>query len=75
MRRDPFPPSERSDDPEDSGRVRNRLWALIDRYAEDCLREGKSLLRTVRRTVVIVGTLIALALVGLIVVIGYALLR
>ena len=61
--------------PQDGERWRERLGELIDRYAEDYLREGKSLFRTVRRTVAIVGTLVALAALGLVVVIAYAVLR
>ena len=61
--------------PEPPHRARDRIWELVDRHGDDYLQEGKRLLRRARRTVTIVGIVIAAAAIAVAAVAVYAVLR
>ncbi len=53
----------------------DHVWEMIEQHAEDYLLEGERLLRTLRRMILFVGVAVALAGVGLVAVVAFALLR
>lgn len=62
-------------EPKDPRRVRDRVWELVDRHGDDYLDEGKKLLRRARRTMMIVGVVVAVTAIAIVAIIAYAILR
>lgn len=55
--------------------AKDRLFDLVERHGDDYVVGGKRLLHRVRRTVTIVGTLVALVAVAILALVAYAVLR
>lgn len=61
--------------PPERRRLQDKLLELIDRHGDQYLEEGKHLVRRLRRTVLLVGFVIAAAVAVVAAVIIYAVLR